>query len=47
MTEAPSLQCKFGREEHDGSRFCHEHIGFLQAGEQARICDRHPSRTDR
>ena len=32
--------CRFGYEEHDGARYCHEHGGFLEAGVRSRSCDR-------
>ena len=34
--------CRFGYEEYDGARYCHEHAGFLEAGVQSRLCDRAP-----
>lgn len=34
--------CRFGYEEYDGARYCHEHAGFLEAGVRSRMCDRAP-----
>jgi hypothetical protein len=30
--DSSHTSCKFGHTEHDGSKFCHEHCGFLHAG---------------
>jgi hypothetical protein len=30
--------CRFGYEEHDGARYCHEHGDFLEAGLRSRMC---------
>ena len=35
-----STPCRFGYEEHDGARYCHEHAGFLEAGVDSIYCDR-------
>lgn len=37
-------RCRFGYEEYDGSRYCFEHAGFLEAGLRTHLCDRHPRR---
>lgn len=43
MTDQQELTpCLLGREEYDGARFCHEHMGFLEAGREQHFCDRSP-----
>ena len=37
--EGPVSGCRFGYEEHDGSRYCYEHYGFWEPG-TPRGCDR-------
>lgn len=37
-----SEQCRLGRIEYDGARYCHEHGGFLEPGVQSLLCHRAP-----
>ena len=38
-----SADCRLGRIEYDGARYCHEHGGFLEPGVMSLQCARAPS----